>query len=120
MRPLLDSEIPLMRWLLAKAQRPESLDGLLVEPLDDGEMGSLRIGPTGIVRQFGRSLSEAEFTDRDGTLVMATLNADDEGHLLELDMWRVDFAPLQRWPLYPEIREVVYNASRNPNASGRN
>ena len=119
MRPLLDSEIPLMRWLLAKAQRPDSLDGLLVEPLDDGEMGSLRIGPTGIARQFGRSLSEAEFTDRDGTQVLATLNADDKGQLLELDMWRVDYAPLQRWPLCPEIREVLYNASRGPTDSGR-
>lgn len=108
-----------MRWLLAKAQRHEVVDAVLAEPLTDGDMGSLRFGPTGNSRQFGRSLAQAEFTDRDGTLVIATLNADIEGQLLELEMWRVDFAPLQRWPLHPEIREVLSNPSIKPTASGR-
>jgi hypothetical protein len=107
MRPLLEREIPLMQSLLAMARRQDPLDGLLVEPLADGEMGSLQIGAMGSSRKFGRSVAEAEFTDRDGVLVLATLNADSNGHLLELDMWRVDFAPLQRWPSEHEVRPVL-------------
>ncbi|MDI3380742.1 DUF6984 family protein [Xenophilus aerolatus] len=105
MRPLFECEIPLMRWLISKAQRHDSFRGLTVGPMDDGQMGSLRIGLAGESRRFGRSLAEAEFEDRDGTLVIATLNADSEGQLFELDVWRVDFSPLQRWPAHPEIRE---------------
>jgi hypothetical protein len=119
MRPLLEREIPLMRSLLAMARRQDPLDGLLVEPLADGEMGSLQIGAMGSSRKFGRSVAEAEFTNLDGVLVVATLNADTDGQLLELDMWRVDFAPLQRWPDEHEVRPVPSNPSLQPTAFGR-
>lgn len=105
MRRLFEREIPLMRWLISKARQHEPLHGLMVEPMEDGRMGSLRIGLAGDSRRFGRSLAEAEFKDRDGTLVIATLNADSDGQLFELDVWRVDFSPLQRWPADSEIWE---------------
>jgi hypothetical protein len=119
MRPLLDREIPLMQSLLGMARRQDALDVLLVESMEDGNMGSLRIGETANSRKFGRSIAEAEFADRDGVLVIATLNVDTDGQLLELDMWRLDFAPLQRWPHEQEVRPVRSNPALQPTAFGR-
>jgi uncharacterized lipoprotein NlpE involved in copper resistance len=41
---------------------------------------------------------EAEYVDCDGVPVSIVLNADQNGRLYELDMWKVDFAPLQEYP----------------------
>ena len=108
-----------MQALLAKAQRHDAIYGLLFEPMGDGDMGSLRIGETVDSRKFGRLVAEGEFLDRDGVPVIATLNADADGELLELDIWRVDFAPLQRWPHEHEVGAVLSNPALQPTAFSR-
>lgn len=77
---------------------------LFVSPMDDGGMGSLLLFPSGHMtdgsdgRRFGKCASEYLFKDADEIEVLASLNIDREGQLFELDMWKVDFSPLIRWP----------------------
>lgn len=81
---------------------PESWkEGLLVCPMDDGEMGSLRLFPKGKVsegRVLGEQVSDFQFTDLDGVEVIASLNIDNEGNLFELDIWKTDFGKLLKLP----------------------
>jgi hypothetical protein len=72
-------------------------DGLLVRPMDDGEMGSLYLFPQGNViegRVLGEQISDFQFTDLDGVEVIASLNVDSNGNLFELDIWKTDFGKL--------------------------
>lgn len=76
-------------------------DNLLVRPMDDGEMGSLYLFPNGEVtenRIFGEQVSEHYFTDLDGVEVIASLNADVNGKLFELDIWKTNFGKLVKFP----------------------
>lgn len=94
MRPLTEAERMLVT-LIAGDSRKVPQDAL-VKPMMDGGMGSLRFVNSHPNRRFGRKLGEAQFTDSDGILVSATLNADQFGELFELDIWKVDFSPLRR------------------------
>ena len=72
------------------------LQSVLVEPMEDGGMGSLRlqlpnVAPSGVSRLIG---SELLFKDRDGVHVLASLYLDSVGTPVELDLWKVDFSPL--------------------------
>lgn len=96
MRPLLPHERPLIDALFEHAGLPAPAAGFLVEEMDDGGMGSLAFEPRG--RRIGGAVSECQFTDADGVLVCAALNLDDAGFPLELDIWKVDFTRLVRWP----------------------
>jgi len=82
----------------------------LVEPMADGGMGSLRFYGSN-VSQSNRRMSEAivqgEFNDRDGMLVSFTINLDNNGNLFELDLWRVDFEPLQRLPSQSDEIRII-------------
>ena len=111
MRKLLDREVPLMHFLLTLGERVEVVDQLLVEPMDDGGMGSFRIGEAAIPRKLGCAVAEVQFSDADGILVTAVLNVDTEGRLYEVDVWKVNFAPLQRWPSELEMVPVLFNTS---------
>lgn len=74
------------------------LDDLLVEPMKDGNMGSLLLYPkntTNNNRQFGKNISECQFKDTDGITVVASLNLDKNNQLFELDIWKTDFSPLK-------------------------
>jgi hypothetical protein len=87
-----------------------SVDGLLVADMDDGGMGSLLLFPSGVgnaSRSFGRQLVLAEFQDSDGVLVSVALNLDTQGNLYELDVWKVDFSPLLKWPDPAAVRIVA-------------
>ena len=97
MRPLREQEIPLLRHLLSRAGRREDPRTLRVADMSDGGMGSLSFGPEGSVR-FGGSISECTFVDSDGVPVTASLYVNENGALLEMDVWKVDFSPLQSWP----------------------
>ena len=55
-------------------------------------------------RRFGKKIAEAEFTDENGTPVSAVENVDENGELFELDIWKVDFSPLKRYPRPEELR----------------
>ena len=82
-----------------------SLSGRLVEDMKDGGMGSLRFKDAeNQERRLGKKIAEAEFTDQDGIPVNAVLNLDDNGELFELDMWKMDFSALKRYPRPEELR----------------
>ena len=106
MRTLLDDEIPLLRRLLVLGGRQERTDHLLIEPLADGGMGSFCIGEFAAVRKLGYSVAEVHFSDADGILVTAVLNVDTQDQLFEVDVWKVDFSPLQRWPIEGAMASV--------------
>jgi hypothetical protein len=82
-----------------------SLSELLVKDMKDGGMGSLRFkAADNQNRRFGKKIAEAEFTDKDGVLVSAVVNVDDSGELFELDIWKVDFSALRRYPRPEKLR----------------
>lgn len=107
LRPLRFEEVSLVRALLQRVTGGEQLLGQLehanVRDMDDGGMGSFQFAG-GEPRAFGSCLVEAEYLDRDGVPVSIALNADTNGMLYELDMWKVDFAPLQE---YPDLQRVT-------------
>ncbi len=78
----------------------------LVEDMDDGGMGSLRFNSCAADsgRSLGRTVAEAEFLDEDGVPVCVELNLDEHSQLFELDVWKVDYSPVSRWP---DLGQVV-------------
>ena len=72
-------------------------EGLMVRPMNDGEMGSLYLYPQGNFeerRLFGKQVSDFQFQDIDGVEVIASLNLDNTGSLFELDIWKTNFGKL--------------------------
>jgi hypothetical protein len=87
----------------------ESLDDLGVAEMSDGGMGSLSLVPKsvkGTTGSFGQQLVRGEFTDSDGVPVSVALNTDSAGNLYELDLWKVNFSPLLKWPDPADVRIV--------------
>ncbi len=71
----------------------------IVEPMSDGGMGSLKFFDAHSdlsSRRLGRQLVQGSFADDDGVPVSFAISVDCDGKLYELDMWRVDFNPLQK------------------------
>jgi hypothetical protein len=95
MRKLNSTETEIITKLLDIAKLQIDITQLLVNPMDDGEMGSLAIGENYENRQLGEKIAEYMFKDLDGTPVSAALNVDELGELYELDIWKVDFSPAQ-------------------------
>jgi hypothetical protein len=96
-RKLREEERDLISYLLRGDDRPRDLETALASDMSDGGMGSIRFcGPKG--RVLGRCVAEAQYLDVDGVLVSIVVNTDDRGELFELDMWKVDFSPLIRYP----------------------
>ena len=102
MRALLEQELPLVAFLfeLAAVSMPNTL---LVQPMADGGMGSLAFAPRDTGRWFGSSPAECHFLDSDGVIVSAVLNLDEQGAPFEVDVWKVDFSPLRRWPIRADL-----------------
>ncbi len=99
------SERRLINFLIQKSNlelKSRSCISLLVQPMKDGNMGSMLLFPEGITeqddRQFGKTISQYNFYDEDEVLVKASLNIDRKGRLYELDLWKVDFSPLLSIP----------------------
>jgi hypothetical protein len=105
MRHLHSHEVPLLKHLLGAARLEVDVDQLLVEPMADGGMGSLQLHPPRGDRRMGSEVASCEFTDSDGVAVSATLNLDEQERLFELDVWKVDFSQLNRWPTANDLRE---------------
>jgi hypothetical protein len=100
-RPLLAEEINIVRALLVAAgsrgeKHLHNLDSRLVIDLNDGGMRSIRfVGSNGPLIS---SLKSAKYLDVDGVLVLIDLYLDDADELHEVDIWKVDFSPLQHYP----------------------
>ena len=101
-RTLTSQELDLVRHMLAGVPDGESIGGdlssRLVREMNDGGMGSLRFVSDEPAGKAGREIAKATFNDADGTLATVSLFLDRLGHLYELDIWKVDFSPLQRIP----------------------
>jgi hypothetical protein len=83
---------------------------LKVEELADGGMGSIRfIHPESTYEQrsLGQSVVEGEFQDADGVVVSMAINVDKQNKLYELDLWKVDFSPLRRYPDPTEVTRLT-------------
>lgn len=99
-RKLREKEIPLVSAVFAKAGLDLS-DSIRVEDMNDGGMGSLLFRRGASIAKF--SVAEVFFSDEDGVLVSVTLNTTAEDQPVELDVWKVDFTPLKRWPVEKDI-----------------
>jgi hypothetical protein len=88
------------------------LDSALVENMDDGEMGSLLFisSSDNSSRSLGITVAEAEFLDEDGVPVCIALNLDKDSQLFELDVWKVDYSPITR---YPDLEKIVIKGRSN-------
>jgi hypothetical protein len=102
MRSLRSEESELLQALLnmvPDTERPAVPDCMVAIDLSDGGMGSVRLTDgSDRVRRLGRELVKAKYTDEDGVRVSISVNLDEEGDLFEIDIWKVDFSPLLRFP----------------------
>lgn len=103
MRPLTDGEQRVVSHIVTVAGWVVDVSALHAEPLNDGGMGSLRFSSASENPKLGAVLGQARFVDADGVPVSATVNVDQHGDLFELDVWKADFSPLQRWPEAAEL-----------------
>lgn len=86
------------------------LRSLMVTEMNDGGMGSLRfVSGFSMGARFGKQIAEAHYTDSDGVPVSIAINIDRKGHLFELDVWKVDYTPLKRWPKPEDLRPPEVN-----------
>ena len=118
-RPMRPAERELVEMLLAgKNVKPgivSKLSSVLVEDMQDGGMGSIRFLTQGrSTKGFGESIARAEYIDEDGVLVSITINVDQENELYEVDFWKVDFAPLKRYPRVSDLIQVGNQGQRLP------
>jgi hypothetical protein len=49
---------------------------------------------TQIKRKFGKQVSEFQFTDDDGVVVIVSLYLDGQSKLFEVDVWKTDYSPV--------------------------
>ena len=110
MRQLKAYELELIKTLLmidfklAEVIIP-TLNNVLVNEANDGGMGGLQFisSIADSDRIFGRVVSEAEFLDEDEVIVSVELSLDTNNQLFELDVWKVDYSPVSRWPDLSQI-----------------
>ena len=117
MRLLTAYEVALINALLMTNSKPAQivlppLNTVLVEEMDDGGMGSLRFmsSISDVDRHLGKTVAEAEFQDEDGVLVSIELNLDNNNQLFELDVWKVDYSPISRWP---DLERIAIKGTQN-------
>ena len=75
-----------------------------VEQMSDGHMGGLRFVHQRM-RSMGHEIVKSTYADENGVPVSLSVNTDEEGNLFELDIWKVDFSPLRR---FPEPGQLTY------------
>lgn len=98
LRPIRPEELNLIHFLLGKL----NLDPIAypvnaeVDEYEGGKMGSISLG--GDVNGYAGDLIQAEYVDVDDTPVVITLTQDNNGQLLDLDFWKVDFSRLLEYP----------------------
>ena len=78
--------------------------------MNDGGMGSLRLLTSRPEDQrYGKHIAEAGYIDIDGVDVLLTINIDKHGDLFELDVWKVTYTPLKRWPKPEDLFQPQIN-----------
>ena len=101
-RPLSSDERRLAVLLLSSRREGVSLiaqlDQIRVREMSDGGMRSLRFEGESGQRSRSATVASAQFRDADGIPVLVSLDLDQNGRLFELDIWKVDFSPLQKIP----------------------
>lgn len=95
-----ESEIQLIKKLAGNGDKSVDLTNLKVSEMEDGHMGSLLLFVDGkyIRRESPIYVSECQFKDVDGVVVIATLYSDVNGVLSEVDIWKTNFEPLIALP----------------------
>ncbi len=87
----------LLSFLLAKANIYKTknwLDSLIVIPFEDGGMGGYYI----IESSYTSIASDIVFKDKDGIVVLATLYVNTENEPCEVDVWKMNYTPLEQIP----------------------
>jgi hypothetical protein len=93
MRTPSSKEQEILNYLMEEAGINSQASTLMVETMDDGGMGSLKIGNEHSERAFGKMVSEYQSVDLDGVTFIASLYLDTNGKLYEMDVWKVDNSP---------------------------
>ncbi len=114
MRSITEQERPLVEFLTTLAGLSVPVSSLKVQSMNDGGMGSLLIGPGLVSQKYGSTAGTCHFQDADGSLVEACLNLDQHGQAFEIDVWKVNFEQLLRWP---QKREIVAGLSSGSSKS---
>lgn len=109
-RKINNDEKKILRHLveLSSLELPIEWDeNLLIQKMDDGEMGSFLIYESSsdveVRRKFGKQVSEYTFIDDDGVPVLVSLNLDDQNKLFEVDIWKVDYRPVINLKMPPSV-----------------
>ncbi|MGY0427336.1 MAG: DUF6984 family protein [Polaribacter sp.] len=100
MRNLNQKEKKLIKFLLRKIKYDYELDNLIVDEIGGypSESISFLSNRDNVQRKMSKAIIECTFTDVDNIPISISLNIDDEGHLYELDIWKVDFSKIIRYP----------------------
>lgn len=101
-RKLTDAEIAIVKKLCDESVLVD-LELQVVEVMPDGEMGSVKFVDA---EDFGAEIATAQFADADGVPVSVAINVDKAGRLFEIDMWKVDFSPLIRYPRPEDLYSI--------------
>ena len=100
-RALRAEEARLIRSMLVASKDSAALmpqvDIATVEDMLDGGMGSLWFS-SDEPRRLGAVVAEADYVDMDGVPLSIVINVDQNGQLFELDIWKVNFLPLECYP----------------------
>ncbi|NTS77101.1 hypothetical protein HR060_09465 [Catenovulum sp. SM1970] len=105
MRKPTSDELIILSFLLENAGLEVELGKIWVEPMTDGGMGSLKLYPNreNPKYEFGHNAAECWFKDSDGVAASGALYLNTQGVPFELDMWKVDFSTLIKWPKREEL-----------------
>jgi len=104
-RKLKEDEIALINWMINDTEEGRiilnGLEELIVEEMNDGGMGSLRVKGNEN-RLFSRELGKQfDGFDIDNVPVFISVFLDTNGDFFELDVFKGDFSPLKRFPSPP-------------------
>jgi hypothetical protein len=95
-RPIKPEERELIQHLLQLVQGNEHYKiPDEVENLGEGGLGGIQLSSKG---EHTTDLVEASYFDEDRKKVLITLTANQHGELYDLDIWKMDFSPLRRYP----------------------
>lgn len=107
MREISKSELKLVSYLLEKAGKQTHIPNL-IRPLKDEGMGSISFDLKGSRKRVSQIIG-GSFKDSDGVLVDFELTADENNELFELDLWKVDFSRLLKYPQLNVIKITPHN-----------